>query len=111
MTIKRKGEPRVRPTSPATFIREDILEEFDLTQEELAKALRVSRRTVNQLVNGKRGVSAEMALRLGRLTCTTAEFWLNAQRGVDLWDARRELEAELALIEPLPGLKPRRKAA
>ncbi|MEM7114085.1 MAG: HigA family addiction module antitoxin [Chloroflexota bacterium] len=76
-----------RPTHPGEFVREDILEEFSLTQAELAEKLGVSRRTINQLVNEKRGVSADMALRLGQLTQTTPQLWLNLQMAVDLWDA------------------------
>lgn len=76
-----------RPTHPGEFIREDILEEFELTQGELAERLGVSRRTINQLVNERRGITADMALRLGKLTNTTPQLWLNLQTAVDLWDA------------------------
>lgn len=76
-----------RPTHPGEFIREDILEEFGLTQGELAQRLGVSRRTINQIVNERRGISADMALRLGKFTNTTPQMWLNLQMAVDLWDA------------------------
>lgn len=76
-----------RPTHPGEFIREDILDEFGLTQGELAEKLGVSRRTINQLVNERRGVTADMALRLSKLTNTTPQLWLNLQMAVDLWDA------------------------
>ena len=77
----------MRPTHPGEFIKEDILEEFGITQTELAERLSVSRRTINQLVNEQRGVSADMAIRLGRLTNTTPQLWLNLQTAVNLWDA------------------------
>lgn len=97
--------PENRPTHPGEFIREDILEEFALTQSELAQQLGVSRRTINQIVNEKRGVSADMAIRLGKLTNTTAQLWLNLQTAVDLWDASHASSAkpfdEIAALVPI----------
>jgi len=86
----------------------EILEEYVLnttTQDALAKAMGVSRLTVNQLVNGKRSVTAEMALRLSRVLSTSPEFWLNLQNDIDLAKARQELKEELAKLEVLrkPG--------
>lgn len=92
--------PETRPTHPGVFIREDILEEFDLTQEALAQRLGVSRRSVNQLVNGRRSVTADMALRLGKFTNTSPQLWLNLQAAVDLWDAR-QTAVSLEPIEPI----------
>jgi addiction module HigA family antidote len=78
----------------------------DLTQERLAQALRVTRYSVNQLVNDRRAITAEMALRLSQATSTTPEFWLNLQRDVDLRNARRKLRQGLeqveVLFEPVP---------
>ncbi len=79
--------PENRPTHPGEFIREDILAEFGLTQAQLAEKLGVSRRTINQLVNEKRGITADMALRLAKFTNTSPQLWLNLQQAVDLWDA------------------------
>ena len=76
-----------RPTPPGEFIKEDILKELSITQEQLAKALNVSRRTISQLVNGKRRISVDIALRLGKFTKTSPEMWLNLQAAVDIWDA------------------------
>jgi antitoxin HigA-1 len=89
----------IRPTHPGEFIREDILAEFSLTQAELADRLGVSRRSINQLVNGKRGVTADMALRLARFTNTSPQLWLNLQTAVDLWDAW-QMGDSLELIRP-----------
>lgn len=83
--------PENRPTHPGEFIREDILTEFGLTQGQLAEHLGVSRRTINQLVNEKRGISADMALRLAKFTNTSPQLWLNLQQAVDLWDAYHSL--------------------
>lgn len=77
-----------RPTHPGEFIREDILLEFNLTQGDLADLLGVSRRSINQLVNEKRSITADMALRLAKFTNTSPQLWLNLQTAVDLWDAQ-----------------------
>ncbi len=61
----------------------------------------VSRRSMNELIRERRGVSPEMALRLGTLFGMSAEFWLNLQRNVDLWDAARGIKRELARIHPV----------
>ena len=84
--------PKRRPIHPGEFIREDILVEFGLTQQQLAERLKVHRRTINELVNGKRSVSADMALRLGKFTNTNPQMWLNLQNALDLWDAYHQAD-------------------
>ncbi len=79
--------PKYRPIHPGEFIKTGILEEFGLTQQQLADKLKVHRRTINELVRGKRGISADMALRLGKFTNTSPQMWLNLQNALDLWDA------------------------
>lgn len=81
-----------RPTIPGEFIQEDILEEFELTQEQLAHEIGVSRRTINEIINEKRRITADMALRLGKFTKTDPQVWLNLQNTVDLWDAAHSPE-------------------
>jgi addiction module HigA family antidote len=66
------------------MLREDFMDDYGLSVSSLAKALGVSRQTVNELLRERRAVSPEMALRLSRLFGNTAEFWLIAQRAVDL---------------------------
>jgi addiction module HigA family antidote len=85
------------------MLREDFLPDYGLTTAKLAQALGVSRQTVNELLRERRAVSPEMALRLSRLFGNSPEFWLNAQRAVDLWDAARSLKDEMARIHPLPA--------
>ena len=89
MSIPNTREKKVRPTHPGEMIREDFLPDYGLTVSSFAKALGVSRQTVNELLRERRAVSPEMALRLARLFGNTPEFWLNAQRAVDLWDAAK----------------------
>jgi len=90
-----------RPTHPGEMLREDFLPDYGLTVVGLAKALGVSRQSVNELLRGRRAVSPAMALRLSRLFANSPEFWLNAQRAVDLWDAAQAIQAEVERIKPL----------
>jgi antitoxin HigA-1 len=88
------------PTTPGEVLRTFILDS-QVTQERLAEALRVSRISVNQIINGRRAITADMALRLARVTSTMPEFWLNLQRGVDLYQARHELGEMVDQLEVL----------
>jgi addiction module HigA family antidote len=101
MSIPNTTPMKRRPTHPGEILREDFLPDFGLTVSTLAEALCVSRQSVNELLRGRRAVSPEMALRLSRLFGNSPEFWLNAQRAVDLWDASRAIKKEVARIKPL----------
>ena len=85
-----------KPTHPGEVLREEFMPDYGLTVASLAKRLGVSRQSVNEVV------STEMAMRLSRLFGTSAEYWLNLQRNVDLWESldlhREELDAIEALI-------------
>ncbi len=86
-------------------MRKYILKE-EISQDALAKALDVSRFSVNQIINEKRAVTPEMALRLARVISTTPEFWLKLQREVDLYSVRMKIGAKL---ERLPVLRHAKK--
>ncbi len=101
MSIPNTQKMKRRPTHPGEILREDFMPDYDLTVAGLAKALGVSRQTVNELLRERRALSPEMALRLSRLFGTTPEFWLNLQRSVDLWDTGEAIEADVRRIEPL----------
>lgn len=101
MSIENKGERKVRPTHPGEMLREDFLPDYGLTVSSFAKAIGVSRQSVNELVRERRAVSPEMALRLARLFGNSPEFWLNAQRAVDLWDAAQKGKKDIERIDPL----------
>jgi len=83
------------------MLREDFLPDFGLTVSSLAEAVGVSRQSINELLRGRRAVSSGMALRFSRLFGNSAEFWLNAQRAVDLWDAAETMKSDVARIKPL----------
>ncbi len=89
------------PTHPGEMLREDYLPDYKLTVKILAELLGVSRQTVNELVKEKRSLSPEMALRLSKLFGNTPQFWLNAQREVDLWEASQRVSKAVNKIEPL----------
>ena len=101
MSISNSRRPKRRPTHPGEMLREDFLPDFGLTVASLAEAIRVSRQSVNELLRERRALSPDMALRLARFFGNSAEFWLNAQRAVDLWDAAQSLKAEMSRIKPL----------
>jgi addiction module HigA family antidote len=101
MSIPNTRERKIRPTHPGEILREDFLPDYGLTVSSLAEALDVSRQTINELLRERRAVSPAMALRLSRVFGNTPEFWLNAQRAVDLWEANRALKAKVDRIKPL----------
>ena len=100
MSISNTGIKR-RPTHPGEMLREDFLSDYELTVSGLAKAIGVSRQSVNELVRERRAVSPGMALRLSRLFGNSPEFWLNAQRAIDLWDANQAIRSDVRRIQPL----------
>lgn len=80
----------------------EFMEPLGLTQTELAERIGVPIQRVNQVIRGRRSVTPDTALRLARLFGTTAEFWLNAQTGWDLWHAQNSRSAaDIEGIEPL----------
>lgn len=101
MSIKNIEIRQVKPTHPGEMLMEDFMPDFSLTSAGLAKKLGVSRQTVNEILRERRSISPSMALRLSRLFGNTPEFWLNAQRAVDLWLAQKENKATLGRIRPL----------
>ncbi len=101
MSIPNTGIRKVRPTHPGAMLRDDFLPDYALTVSSFAKAIGVSRQTVNELLRERRAISPEMALRLARLFGNSPEFWLNAQRAVDLWEARKAAKDKIERITPL----------
>lgn len=79
------------PILPGEILDKEFLEPLGMTQASLAKALHCEVKTVNRIVNGRQAVTAEMALKLGAYFRTTPEFWLNMQRAVDLFEARKRI--------------------
>lgn len=83
-----RGKARSRkPTTPGEILREEFLGPLSITQRRLASHLGYDVKVVNRVVNGRSSVTAEMALKLAASLRTTPEFWLNAQKAVDLYRA------------------------
>jgi antitoxin HigA-1 len=96
--IKRKRFP---PTHPGELLRVEVMPAAKLTRDGSATLLGVSRRTVNEIVKEKRGISADTAHRLGRLFNTTPDLWLGLQAEVDLWKSGYGWRRRLPRIKPL----------
>ena len=77
------------PPHPGEVLRELCLKPLGLTVTEAAGALGVSRKTLSSILNGRAGISPEMAVRLSLAFGTTAESWMNQQVQYDLWNAER----------------------
>lgn len=75
--------------------------DFGLTVTSLAEALGVSRQSINELLRERRAMSPTMALRLARLFGNSAQFWLQAQQAVDIWESEQRNRGYLSRIRPL----------
>ncbi len=80
---------RLPPVHPGEILREEFLEPMEISVYRLAQALKVSRPRLNDVVLGRRGVTTDTALRLGRYFGTTPQFWINLQTRYDLEVAER----------------------
>ncbi len=80
------------PPHPGEIIREFCIDPLNLTVTETAKALGITRKTLSSLLNGRAGISPEMALRLSRVFGRTPEGWLRLQLQFDLWKAERSAD-------------------
>lgn len=87
-----------RPTTPGEILQEEFLTPLGLSQKALADHLGCDLKVINRVVNGRMRIGAALALRLGAALNTTPEFWLNAQKAVDLFD---EVQKGASLPTPL----------
>ena len=85
------------PSHPGEILWEIYMQPLGLTQTSLAKHIGSTRTAINEIVNGKRGISPEMAFKLADAFRTTPELWLNLQRDRDMWEARQN-------YEPIPAI-------
>lgn len=91
----------IAPIHPGEVLLEEFLEPLGVTQHRLAVAIGVPPRRINEIVHGKRRVTANTALRLARYFGTTDRFWLNLQTRLDLEVEKDHLGASLEAIRPL----------
>lgn len=97
MTITNK----IPPIHPGEVLMVDFIEGFGITQNRLAVAIGVPPRRINEIVHGKRGITADTALRLERYFGVSAQFWLNLQTRFELDLAEDRVAEQLAAITPL----------
>jgi len=92
----------IPPSHPGEILFEDFLKPMGISQYRLAKEMKVYPHKINEIVHGKRSVTADTALRLARYFGTSAEVWMNLQALYDLETARDELEEQVLVeINPL----------
>jgi len=91
----------IEPIHPGEVLMEDFIEGLGITQNKLAVSIGVPPRRINEIVHGKRGITANTALRLAKYFGTSEEFWMNLQSHYELRIERRALHDQLAEITPL----------
>ncbi len=87
------------PTHPGTMLLKEFLEPLGMSQKEFAKRLGWTYARLNEIINGRRGVSADSALTLADAFSMEAEFWLNLQRDWDLWHANKKHKKVKPILE------------
>ncbi len=102
-TTIRRYKDRMPPLHPGEMLREEFMIPLGLSANALAIALRVPATRISEIVNERRGITADTALRLGRYFRMTPEFWMNLQSHYDLESARDTVEAEIRkVVTPAP---------
>ncbi|GAA2101235.1 MULTISPECIES: HigA family addiction module antitoxin [Brevibacterium] len=91
----------IEPIHPGEILMEDFIEGFGITQNKLAVSIGVPPRRINEIVHGKRGITADTAIRLARYFGTSEEFWMNLQSNYELRLERRALRDQIDAIAPL----------
>ena len=91
----------MEPIHPGEILMEDFIEGFGITQHKLAVSIGVPPRRINEIVYGKRGITADTAIRLARYFGTSEGFWMNLQSNYELRLQRRALKNTVAAITPL----------
>jgi len=92
---------RLAPVHPGEVLMEDFIKELGVTQNRVAVAIGVPPRRINEIVHGKRAITADTALRLGRYFGTSAQFWLSLQAFYDLDVEDDRIHDQVEAIRPL----------
>ena len=90
MATQSLRDPKRRPTHPGVILREDVLPALKMTQKEFANWIGVSRLTVSEILNEKRTITPDMALRLGKALGNGPQIWLRMQQTLDLWELAQQ---------------------
>lgn len=91
----------IEPIHPGEILLEDFINGFGITQNKLAVSIGVPPRRINEIVHGKRGITADTEIRLARYFGTSEEFWMNLQSNYELRIERRVNQDSVAAITPL----------
>ena len=94
ITIERSDNGQYAPVTPGEMLKEEFLAGYDLSQNQLAKAIGISPNRIAEIVNNRRRITADTALRLSLYFGNSAEFWMNLQTHYDLKVAQRNLKPE-----------------
>jgi antitoxin HigA-1 len=89
-----------KPTHPGEILKEEYLVPLEISQTRLAEDLGISSRYVNEIINHKRSVTSELALKLSRYFSTSAELWLNLQNKYDLYSVLKSKKKEISKVRP-----------
>ena len=97
-------ELKRKPTHPGEILKKEFMDPLGLTQSQLAKELNTTFRTINEIVNEKRNISPEMAIKLARYFGTSEEIWMNLQNQYDLYLVKMKRRDILRNIRPYDEL-------
>jgi addiction module HigA family antidote len=92
MTGAKVMEMKRKPTMPGEILRDEFLIPLAITQKKLADHISCDIKVINRIVNGRSALTPELAVKLGAALNTSAEFWLNAQKAIDLYEASRSVK-------------------
>jgi antitoxin HigA-1 len=97
---RAKRHPNIKPLHPGAALREDILPAIGRPKAEIARLLGISRQALYDILNEKAPVTAEMAVKIGKLCGNGPNLWINLQRSYDLWHAQRRVD-----VSKIPTLR------
>jgi addiction module HigA family antidote len=100
LEYRAKRHANIKPLHPGAALREDILPAIGRSKAEIARLLGISRQALYDILNEKAPVTAEMAVKIGKLCGNGPNLWLNLQRGYDLWHAQRRVD-----VSKIPTLR------
>ena len=87
-----------RPIHPGEILKYEFLEPLNMTQQQLADAIGVTRVRINEIILGKRAITPDTAFRLGKFLNTTPDFWIGMQIDLDMWDTLQQFKDEYEKI-------------
>ena len=100
-TIKEMTEMNRKPTHPGEMLREEFMPDYNLSVAKLAELLGTTRQTVNELINERRSLSVDLAVRLACLFGTTPQYWINMQNALDIYNAKQKCSEAYQTITPI----------